>query len=114
MGLLVLRRRCAGGLRDRAGATSEAPELGAPRVAGPEVGGPAHTGAGGQARRVRAAPAGGAIASIDAPELVPAAEAVVGEDSWVLGVVAGGQARAYSLSLLNAHEVVLDTAGGTH
>ena len=54
----------------------------------------------------------GKIASIDKPEFLPAGEAEVAEDSWVLGVVIEGQARAYSLSLLNHHEVVNDVIAG--
>lgn len=53
----------------------------------------------------------GRIAAIDGPQYVPAAEARMRDDAWVLGVVIGGQARAYSLDLLNAHEVVNDTLG---
>ena len=54
----------------------------------------------------------GKIASIDKPEFLMAGEAEVAEDSWVLGVVMGGEARAYSLSLLNHHEVVNDVIAG--
>jgi hypothetical protein len=50
----------------------------------------------------------GRIASIDKPEFVSADEAKIGDDSWVLGVEIDGHARAYSLSLLNHHEVVND------
>lgn len=56
----------------------------------------------------------GRIASIDNPEFVPAAEADVRPHASVLGVVIDGQARAYSLDLLNAHEVVNDTIGTTN
>jgi hypothetical protein len=56
----------------------------------------------------------GSIAAIDNPSYVPAAEADIRSDAWVLGVVIGGQARAYSLDLLNAHEVVNDSIGGTN
>lgn len=55
----------------------------------------------------------GRIASIDAPRFVPAASARIPQEAWVLGVVVEGQARAYSLNLLNQHEVVNDRAGGT-
>jgi hypothetical protein len=50
----------------------------------------------------------GAIASIDDPHFVTAAEAEIADDSWVMGVVIEDQARAYSLNLLNSHEVVND------
>ena len=55
----------------------------------------------------------GGIPAIDAPEYVPAVEAQIREDAWVLGVVIDGQARAYSLELLNSHEVVNDSIGDT-
>ncbi len=55
----------------------------------------------------------GAIPAIDEPVYVPAAEARIRDEAWVLGVVIDGQARAYSLELLNGHEVVNDTIGNT-
>ena len=55
----------------------------------------------------------GAIPAILQPEFVPAAEAELPEDAWVLGVVVEGIAKAYSLNLLNQHEVVNDRSGGT-
>jgi len=54
----------------------------------------------------------GAIASIDGPRFVSAGEARIPGDAWVLGVVVGGEARAYSLNLLNRHEIVNDRAAG--
>lgn len=54
----------------------------------------------------------GRIASVDQPEFVSAAEAEISDDAWVLGVVDDGQAKAYSLNLLNRHEVVNDELGG--
>ena len=53
----------------------------------------------------------GAIPSIDDPQFVTAAEAVIGDDAWILGVEVDGQARAYSLNLLNRHEIVNDSIG---
>ncbi len=53
----------------------------------------------------------GRIASIDDPIYVPAAEATIRDEAWVLGVVIDGQARAFSLELLNTHEVVNDSIG---
>ncbi len=53
----------------------------------------------------------GRIASIDNPVLVSADEAEISADAWVLGVVIDGQARAYSLNLLNRHEIVNDRIG---
>ena len=38
-------------------------------------------------------------------------EAEIPDDAWVLGVAVGGEARAYSLNLLNHHEVVNDRIG---
>lgn len=55
----------------------------------------------------------GRIPSIDAPRFVPARQARIPGGAGVLGVVVEGQARAYSLNLLNQHEVVNDRAGGT-
>ena len=56
----------------------------------------------------------GRIASIDDPIYVRADEAQIRDEAWVLGVVIDGQARAFSLELLNAHEVVNDSIGGVN
>ena len=56
----------------------------------------------------------GRIAAIDDPQFVPASEASISDDSVVLGVIIDGQARAYSIRLLNAHEVVNDAIGETN
>ena len=53
----------------------------------------------------------GQIAAITDPEYVPADEAEISDDSYVLGVVIDGQPRAYSLNILNRHEVVNDRSG---
>jgi len=53
----------------------------------------------------------GSLASIDDPVFVSAEEARIPPDAWVLGIVIGGDARAYSLNLLNNHEVVNDDFG---
>lgn len=53
----------------------------------------------------------GRIAAINKPQFVPAKEADISKNSWVLGVVIDGQAKAYSLNLLNSHEVVNDKIG---
>ena len=53
----------------------------------------------------------GRIASIDAPRFVKAAEAEIPDDAWVLGVASRGEAKAYSLNLLNHHEIVNDRIG---
>lgn len=54
----------------------------------------------------------GRIAAIDKPRFISASEARIPGDAWVLGVVIGVEARAYSLNLLNQHEVVNDQLGG--
>ncbi|RMH16497.1 MAG: DUF3179 domain-containing protein [Acidobacteria bacterium] len=53
----------------------------------------------------------GTIASIDDPEFVPAEEANLPDDAWVLGFAYGGEAYAYDLNLLNSHEIVNHKAG---
>ncbi len=53
----------------------------------------------------------GAIAAVFEPRFVPAEKAKIPDDAWVLGVVVDGGARAYSLNLLNRHEVVNDRVG---
>lgn len=55
----------------------------------------------------------GRIAAITNPQFVSAAEATIDDNSYVLGVIIDGQARAYSLNLLNSHEVVNDKIGET-
>jgi hypothetical protein len=47
----------------------------------------------------------GGIPAIINPKYVTAEEA---DDTWVLGVVINDQPRAYSLNLLNHHEIVND------
>ena len=53
----------------------------------------------------------GQIAAIDHPTFVSADKAKIADDAWVLGVVVSGQPKAYSLNLLNRHEVVNDQEG---
>jgi hypothetical protein len=53
----------------------------------------------------------GAIPAITDPVFVAAGDAEIPDDAWVLGVALGGEARAYSLSLLDRHEVVNDAIG---
>ena len=55
----------------------------------------------------------GQIAAVFEPEFVSADEAEISDDAWVLGVVVEGVAKAYSLNLLNRHEVVNDRSGET-
>jgi len=50
----------------------------------------------------------GRIASVDSPRFVPAQQAKLPPEAWVFGVLVDGQARAYSLNLLNRHEIVND------
>ena len=53
----------------------------------------------------------GRIASVDSPRFVSAEKAKLPPEAWVLGVFIDGHARAYSLNLLNQHEVVNDRIG---
>ena len=53
----------------------------------------------------------GRIASVDTPTFVAAKDAEISDDAWILGVEIDGQARAYSLNLLNHHEIVNDRIG---
>jgi Protein of unknown function (DUF3179) len=53
----------------------------------------------------------GGIPAVFEPQFVTADEAEISDDAWVLGVVIDGEARAYSLNLLNHHEVVNDRVG---
>jgi hypothetical protein len=53
----------------------------------------------------------GAIPAIAEPRFVSAEDAVLSDDAWILGVLLDGQARAYSLNLLDRHEVVNDRIG---
>ena len=55
----------------------------------------------------------GRIAAINEPQYVKAAEADIADNEWVLGVLINGQARVYSLTLLNSHEIVNDTIDST-
>ena len=55
----------------------------------------------------------GRIASIDNPEFTHADEAIIPSDAWILGFEMNGQAFAYDLNLLNAHEVVNHQVGAT-
>ena len=55
----------------------------------------------------------GKIAAVLDPQFVPAGESKISDDAWGLGVVIEGQAKAYSLNLLNRHEVVNDQSGDT-
>ena len=56
----------------------------------------------------------GRIAAVNDPTYVRADEAEIQDDGYVLGVVIDGQPGAFSLTLLNAHEVVNDTIGETN
>jgi hypothetical protein len=54
----------------------------------------------------------GGIPAVFEPRFVSAAKAGLPDSAWVLGVAMGGEARAYSLNLLNGHEIVNDALGG--
>ena len=55
----------------------------------------------------------GGIPGIINPVYVTAEEASIADNSWILGVVINDQARAYSLNLLNHHEIVNDVIDTT-
>jgi hypothetical protein len=55
----------------------------------------------------------GGIPAVFAPKFVSAIMAEISDDAWVLGVEIDGQAHAYSLNLLNRHEIVNDRIGDT-
>ncbi len=55
----------------------------------------------------------GRLAAIDDPVFVPGGTSGMPDDAWILGVVIDGEAHAYSLNLLNHHEVVNDRIGET-
>ena len=50
----------------------------------------------------------GGIPAVVNPTYLPAGDADISDDTWILGIVLNGQARAYSLNLLNNHEIVND------
>lgn len=52
------------------------------------------------------------IPALDSPHTVAADDAPWRDDELILGVVAGGEARAYPVAILNWHELVNDTLGG--
>ena len=53
-----------------------------------------------------------AIPSLTNPDVGPAAESLMGADDRVLGLVVGGEARAYPIGVLWWHEIINDTLGG--
>jgi hypothetical protein len=55
----------------------------------------------------------GGIPAIINPIYVTAQEASINDDTWVMGVLIDDQARAYSLNLLNHHEIVNDVIDTT-
>lgn len=53
------------------------------------------------------------IKSVDAPEFSPIQDAGwIGRDTEVIGVVVGGEAKAYPVRMLEFHQIVNDTIGG--
>ena len=52
-----------------------------------------------------------AIPAITKPQFVPAANAKLDADAPVIGVTFNGESHAYSLYLLNGHEIVNDVVG---
>ena len=53
-----------------------------------------------------------AIPAITKPQFVPANAAQLDADAPVIGVTFNGESHAYSLYLLNGHEIVNDVVGG--
>lgn len=53
-----------------------------------------------------------AIPAITDPQFVPAGAAKLDADAPVIGVTFNGESHAYSLYLLNGHEIVNDVVGG--
>ena len=54
------------------------------------------------------------IPALIAPKMIPASEAgFLKDEDRVLGLEAGGEARAYPLRILSWHELVNDTVGGS-
>ena len=53
-----------------------------------------------------------AIPAIRNPQFVNANEAELGDDAPVIGVSFNGEQHAYSIYLLNGHEIVNDVVGG--
>ena len=53
-----------------------------------------------------------AIPAITDPQFVPANAAELEPDAPVIGVTFNGESHAYSLYLLNGHEIVNDVVGG--
>ena len=60
----------------------------------------------------RGGPSRAEIPALVHPPSVPADEAPWGDDERVIGVVVGGKARAYPVSMLTRHELVNDLLGG--
>ena len=54
----------------------------------------------------------GVIASVDQPRWASGRAAALPDDALVFGVLIAGQAHAFSLNLLNSHEIVNDTING--
>ena len=53
----------------------------------------------------------GKIPAIFQPKYVPASETTIPDDAWIIGVTWQNHARAYSINLLNHHEIVNDFIG---
>ncbi len=53
----------------------------------------------------------GRIPAIYKPQFVPGRDADMPMDAWVIGVADGQHAKAYSINLLNRHEIVNDFIG---
>jgi hypothetical protein len=62
---------------------------------------------------LRGGPARDGIPALDHPPALPAYAAPWHPDETVIGVVRGGAARAYPIAILNWHELVNDSLGGS-
>ncbi len=52
------------------------------------------------------------IPALFRPRFVPAEEVQIADGAHVIGVSIGGESRAYSINLLDNHEIVNDVVGG--
>jgi hypothetical protein len=56
----------------------------------------------------------GRIAAIFEPMYIEADSAIINDNTWILGIIVADQPRAYSLNLMNHHEVVNDVIDSIH
>lgn len=56
----------------------------------------------------------GKIAAIFEPIYIEADSAIINDSTWILGIIVADQPRAYSLNLMNHHEVINDVIDSIH